>query len=314
VYFVPPAAAVAWPGAAAWWAGRPRPLRVVLAVAAPVAVAVVSDALWPRLLGGRGSFPVIGTYASRLVWFAAEGFPSALGFGETLTHRWVLGPVGVAGYLAVLAALGWRWGRDGAGFTWDRVGLAAFPFLFALLPFGPDQPNLRYLFFAVPFVAVALARAAPAVPAGAVAVGLAVVVTGVGLARLTAVSADAPPGPQRVGQVGDLGPAVAALGQRGVTAAYADYWIAYRLTWESGDRVVGTPSWGLDRDAVSTARVAADPRPGWVAVAGPQADALLADLAGLGVAADVVPLGELVVVVPDRAVRPGDVSDRARYL
>jgi hypothetical protein len=315
VYFALPAAVVALPGAVAWWAARPRVARVLVAAAALVAGAAVTDAVWARVLTGRpGTFPVIGSYATRLWWFAAEGFPSALGFGELLTHRWIAGVAGVAAYVAVVAFLAWRWSGDGAGWTWDRVGLAAFPFLFALLPFGPDQPNLRYLFFVVPFVAVSLGRAAPGRWAGPVTVGLAVAVTAVGLARLTAVSAAAPPGAQKVGQVGDLGPALVALDRRGIRAVYADYWVAYRLTWQSGDRIVGTPSWGLDRDAVAVARVAADPRPGWVTAAGPQADALAADLARLGVGADVEAAGDVVVVVPDRAVRPGEVGDRARHL
>jgi hypothetical protein len=314
VYFALPAAVVVWPEIPRWWSARPRPARRAAVVTGLVAAGLGTDALWARVLPERGSFPVLGTYAYRLWWFAAEGLPSALGFGETLTHRWILGPAGVAAYLAVLVVLGRRWGRDGAGWTWDRVGLVTFPFLFALLPFGPDQPNLRYLFFAVPFVALALARAVPSPAAGAVAVGLTVAVTVVGLARLTAVSAGAPPGAQRVGQVGDLGPVVAALDRRGVRAAYADYWIAYRLTYESGDRIVGAPSWGLDRDPATSAAGAAADRPAWVAAAGAQADALAASLSGLGVAAEVEPVGELVVVVPGRPVRPTEVDDRARHL
>jgi hypothetical protein len=316
VYFVLPAAAVAAGPAAE----RVRwPSTRVLAAAGAAAFVTVwlgTDLLWRRVLPERGSFPVLGSYVTRLAWFAGVGLPAVLGFAETFTHRWIAGPVGVAAYLAALTVLarGWRAGARARPWAWDAAGMAAFPFVFALLPFGPDQPNLRYLFFVVPFVAVTLARALPDVRAAAVALALTLAVSAIGLARLTIVSEDGPPAaPTRVGDVGDVGPAIAALDRQGVGGVFADYWVAYRIAFESGERVVASPSWGLDRDAAATARVRAAGRPAWVVSAGDQAAALQADLAAAGVSAAVERAGELVVVIPDRAVRPEDVSDRARH-
>ena len=41
----------------------------------------------------------------------------------------------------------------------------------------------------------------------------------------------------------DLGPVRRALEERGVRHAYASYGPAFRLTWESGERIVASPPW-----------------------------------------------------------------------
>jgi hypothetical protein len=116
----------------------------------------------------------------------------------------------------------------------------------------------------------------------------------------------------RVGNVGDLGPAIAALDRAGVTEVYADYWVAYRLAFETEERIVASPSWGIDRYPPYTARVEAAARPAWVVTVGPQLDALVAALDRLGVPADVVAAGEMAVVLPARPVAPGELPEAAR--
>jgi hypothetical protein len=46
----------------------------------------------------------------------------------------------------------------------------------------------------------------------------------------------------------DLGPALAVLRREGIDRVRADYWIAYRITWESDEEIVAD-STGVTRDA-----------------------------------------------------------------
>ena len=71
----------------------------------------------------------------------------------------------------------------------------------------------------------------------------AVVVTGVGLARVQVVS-EAPGAPHLVGVVDSLDEVMRVLDREGIHAVHADYWIAYRLAFETDERIVGSPSAG----------------------------------------------------------------------
>jgi hypothetical protein len=51
------------------------------------------------------------------------------------------------------------------------------------------------------------------------------------------------------------------LDRSGVRAAFADYWISYKLTFLTGERIVVAPHSGLDRYPSYTAQVRAE-RPG----------------------------------------------------
>ena len=116
----------------------------------------------------------------------------------------------------------------------------------------------------------------------------------------------------RVGAVGDLGPAIAALDAAHVQAVYADYWVAYRLVFESDERIVARPSAGTHRSPDYRAAVEASPEVAWVVSQGDQRDALLAALDGLGVHHQVVDAGELAVVFTDRPVSPDELPNEAR--
>ncbi len=263
-------------------------------------------------LRSGGAFPVIGTYPGRWLYFFTDGLPALLGFRELFTYRWLAGPIGVAAYLGVLGLLLWAAAIAVRRVAWDGLGFVVFPFVFASIPWVMDDPNGRYLFYVVPFVAVLLARVVGGRRTAALALALTLAVTGLGLQRIYAVSELESTG-FRVGNVGDLGSVIAVLDRERIGAVYGDYWVAYRLDFETAERIVAAPAWGVERYEPYTRRVQGSARVAWVVSVGPQADALRAALAELGVAAIEHPAGEFVVVVPDRPVAPAELPAAARH-
>ena len=68
------------------------------------------------------------------------------------------------------------------------VAFLLFPLIMATIPFVKTQGNLRYLFFLAPFLCLLLARLVGSRRVAAAVLAAAVVVTGVGLARVQVVS------------------------------------------------------------------------------------------------------------------------------
>ena len=68
---------------------------------------------------------------------------------------------------------------------------------------------------------------------------------------------------------------LACLNQRGIRRAYADYWLSYKLTFLSGERIIVAPRDGLDRYPAYTALVlAANHAPTIVRPPGPDPEAV----------------------------------------
>jgi hypothetical protein len=75
-----------------------------------------------------------------------------------------------------------------------------------------------------------------------------------------------------LGQPADIGPLITLLEREGQDRAFADYWIAYRVDFESGERIIAT-STGFVRNQEYDELVKADPSPAYVYVEGsPQDD------------------------------------------
>ncbi|HEY2930779.1 MAG TPA: hypothetical protein VGK99_03465 [Acidobacteriota bacterium] len=70
---------------------------------------------------------------------------------------------------------------------------------------------------------------------------------------------------------GPLSDLLKELDRRGLRSVYAGYWVAYRLSFESGERVIGTPfgAWRHTRVSRYQQSVFLDPRPAFV-LAGPE--------------------------------------------
>jgi hypothetical protein len=227
--------------ALAWLVWR-RP--AVLRSAWPVLPAFVAGALpwlvWNATHGWAAVYPkaVAGeetTYLERLGDLFRFVLPQWLGLRVPYSLDWLVPrALGVAVVVLAVAAFAWAVLRRRP----RRAGLllaagAAFPFLYAVSSFTYLRDEPRYLVFLAPVTALLLGRLlAPGVRAY-VALPLALALTVWGLVRLEDDGRFTP-------VPADLGPALAVLEEEGATRVLADYWIAYRISFESAEEIVAT--------------------------------------------------------------------------
>jgi hypothetical protein len=232
-----------------------------------------------------------------------------LGLRVLFSAEWVLGPVAVALYVAALAALAGAIVVGARRGTPEAFLLAAFPFLFALNPFGMSFGNLRYLVFLAPLLALPVIR----VPVGGVVsscllAGL-FALTALVLVEASSISDDV------VGVVPDMDPVVDALDEAGVDRVWADYWIAYRLTFESDEGVIAAPTSVVRRYAPYEDAVRADEAAGWVTVTSSgQTEALRQAFAERDIDAEEIVAGEYTIFRPERPVLPDELPVAATNL
>jgi hypothetical protein len=316
LYFVVPAAVVFIDRPQIWRRWRE------LAVGIPLtAVAAVAGA-WPWIydclkydsapLHATDTFPVHLDYWSRYTYFFNEGLPGALGFRETFTYNWILGPLAVVAYLGVAALIVVGLAKAVRARSWEAVGFLFFPFMFAKITWVTDNPNMRYLFYVVPFVAVLLARALSSRRAASIALVATLCITLIGMQRLHAVS-ELDGSRYRIGNVGDLDPVIEELDRLGIDAVYGDYWVAYRLDFETKERIVATPSWGIPRYDPYIRTVDASPRSAYVISGHTQEVAFTEEAQKKGFTFERHPAGEFLIVIPSRPVKPGELSEAARH-
>lgn len=257
----------------AWWVS---PIAFFVIGPALVVLAVSRRDLWRRLpltvgsflMGSvvwwahnlRNGFPSLdqpgestSTYVERLGGMVTRLLPTLLGLREPYSGSWVLGPVGVVATVVVLTAVvvvAWRARHR----SWLLLAVVVgFPFV-AAVPSATvyvDEPRYGYVVAPVLALVVAAAvggsRVAIAVPAAVV------IATVVGLVSLRDWAADHP-GHWDLDPPA-LEPLQEHLAAEGVEAAYAEYWLAYRLAFEA-DLLV-TPvyhvrNWALHAEVVAT--------------------------------------------------------------
>lgn len=162
----------------------------------------------------------------RLLW---RTMPMVLGLRRVRTEAWLVPGLWVA-YVAVAAVLVVVIVRRPRPPLLLVLGLVAFPFVYLAFPGRWHVGDGRYALFVWPYLALIVAWAADRRGRLVVAVavfGLAVVgVQDIGVSR--------PPV--------HLGRDLAALERMGVDHLWADYWLAYRITFESDERIVSSPS------------------------------------------------------------------------
>ena len=116
-----------------------------------------------------------------------------------------------------------------------------------------------------------------------------------------------------MGVVDSLDEVVRVLDREGIDAVHADYWIAYRLTFETDERIIASPSAGALRYQPYDDRVRGADRAAWIVASGSdQEQAMRQRLDELGVGYRVIPAGDLSVVITDRNVQPEELPNEAR--
>lgn len=215
------------------------------------------------------------SYVDRLVNLFQYAWPTWLGLRVPYSLEWLLGPVvGIAAVTVSLAALALLLVRRPPGLGPLLAIAAAFPFLYAASTFAYYVDEPRYLVLLAPVPALLLARLLArrlALSAAALAVALAL-----SLAALVEMERDglyAPLAPD-VRVPASISPLLAALEREGADRVLANYWLAYRINFESRERLIATTPDGFVRDQPADRLVRSAPFPARVFLRGSAAEPL----------------------------------------
>lgn len=180
--------------------------------------------------------------------------PTALGLRLPFSLHWLPGAtVGAVVYALLLAGFAWLLVRRPPGLGLVLLTAVTFPVLYVVSPYTWLNTEPRYLTLVSPVIVLLVASAARrswqalAVFAAAATVsfgGLAVMVRD----DLAAAHAEG------VALPASFGPLLRTLEANGVRHVWATYWIAYRITFESGERIVAAEP-GSNRFGVRAGRV-----------------------------------------------------------
>lgn len=191
-----------------------------------------------------------------------EGLPVALGLRAPYEYNWTITPAPIAKalFLAGLGFVAVTLLMRGRGGLLLAIALMTYLILHALGPVAGVTSEGRYFFYLMPLVALALARPVRTPWAIGLLFTVLVVSTVTGLRTI-------PPGNSGIvaGKLvpKSMRPLISSLKAEHVNAVFADYWIAYRLTFESRERVIGSALDG-ERYRPYGRIVRRNPAPGWV--------------------------------------------------
>jgi hypothetical protein len=224
---------------------RPAVLRFTW-IGVPAAVVGAAPWLaWNLRHGWNAVVPesVVGadsTYLGRFWDFFALALPTWLGLRLPYSLDWTFGSaVGVAVLVLALAGFAYLLARRPPGLEPLLVLGVAFPFLYAASSFTYFTREPRYLVFLAPVPALVLGRTLtrPRLEAAGLAIALAVSVV-----CLRAIERQGLFGPRA--HEGDLAvslsPLISLFERERVDRVLANYWIAYRISFESDERVIAT--------------------------------------------------------------------------
>ena len=304
--------------ALAWLAWRQR-LRIWPGIAYATGTAIVGAAPWIRA-NVHSHLASLKTdalddhqgFLTHLEGIMRRGIPSALGLRHAYTELWLNPPIGQVLYWVALAAFVLAAFRLWRSSNLIVITALVFPVLAALSPSGGYIGEGRYMIFVWPLLALLFAGLLATWShrqIGAVAlIVLAGTVSVAGLRRLPeTVSPFAPD----VHVPANMGPLVDGLERLGVRHAFAQYWIAYRLDYESGERVRATPTTSV-RNARYLAKARADRHAAYVFPAASATEPKFrAGLRKLGIPFRRYRFGDFVVIVPARRTSPEAVSNAA---
>jgi 4-amino-4-deoxy-L-arabinose transferase-like glycosyltransferase len=182
-------------------------------------------------------------YGGRLRGFFSATFPMAIGLRIPFTSEWPLGrPVSAVVYAALviaLAVVAWRKRRENVSLL--VAVAAAYPFIYAISPstWLVDEP--RYVVLLIPVAVLLLAQPLTTVRRGALALAAAVAISSFVLLRL-ASSSEYEQRADGLFVPSDFKPLIAELDRRRINRVFSSYWIAYRLDFETRERLIAAES------------------------------------------------------------------------
>jgi hypothetical protein len=185
--------------------------------------------------------PVVTTYRTRLAGGLFKLYPLLLGLRKPLTEEWIVSPLFGATLYAVILV---------GGVTLCAVRYRArvlpllapvvlFPFLYAVLTTSWYWTEPRHGTLVSPLLLVVAASLVPRrFPIQALVALLALLLT-IHVIKLERNYGELSGSPTIV--PGKLRPVIDAMQARNLDTCYADYWIAYRITFESGEDIICAP-------------------------------------------------------------------------
>lgn len=233
-------------GSLAWLAWKRPGLVRELPYALAAAVVGFSPWIASNLANSWWTFefpPGGGTYLSRFRGSVNGTLPMALGVRVPFDQGWIGGAL-VGGGLFVAAVLAFAWiglRRLREPFGLLVVVAAIFPFLMAFSTFTwlVDEP--RYVYILTPVMALLVGSLLTTWPRILAGLGAATLLSVTGLVLMH--------GSDQFRQRADglavprsFDPLIEELDRQGITRVYADYWVAYRLAFESGERIIAAQS------------------------------------------------------------------------
>ncbi len=205
------------------------------------------------------------SYPSRLLGFFTGALPITLGLKVPLTQEWVM-PEAAALLLlaAALAGAAFLSVRRPGGTEPLMMVAVAYPLLYAISSFTAYVADGRYLYLLWPVLALLMGYALARWRLEVIGLSLVLALSVSGLAWANGARQ------RKVGESNthpptDLGPFLGVLEDRGVDRVFTDYWIAYRMTFESDESVIATPM-GNVRYPPHDRLVRASPNPAYVFV------------------------------------------------
>jgi hypothetical protein len=250
--------------------GHWRPFRnVVLAAAAFVA----GSSVWiaSNVRNDFGSVlrpPYVGTsstFASRFAFFWTHGLPFALGLRGIPAGGWYIhAAVGISLYVLTVVAFGFALRRTVLKDAPDIFLLAVSPFVFTAFIGNYQLLDGRYVYFLASMIPFVIGRLVD-VRTGRVIVALVLAASTYGFVHHYGPSVRSAPG--------STVPLARKIAAHGYRTAVANYWIAYKMTYESGEGVVASPMPGMvGLRYLPYAREVYDSRPAYLFQAGTKCD------------------------------------------
>jgi 4-amino-4-deoxy-L-arabinose transferase-like glycosyltransferase len=205
---------------------------------------------WASVHAGRDESSAFG----HLHNLFSSTLPAALGLRLPFSLEWLPHvAVGAPLYVLALAGFAWLLIRRPAGLGMLLLTAALFPIFYTASPYTWLNVEPRYLTLLAPVIVLLVAYAAHSTRR-AVMIFLicgALSISGLALMVSDDLAASHAGG---VALPADFGPLVRKLEANGVRRVWATYWIAYRVTFESGERIVAAEP-GSDRYSVRQGRV-----------------------------------------------------------
>jgi 4-amino-4-deoxy-L-arabinose transferase-like glycosyltransferase len=195
---------------------------------------------WQSLHVGPGT---TSSYGFRLGGFFVDALPTALGLRVPWLLTWLPSrTLGMLLFVAAAAALLAVLLRRRSPLELPAAVALTFPFVYAASPFTANRLEPRYLILLAPVLALLLGSLLADRRAAAAGLAAAAAIAVVALVRV-ADSGGIAPGAPDVRAPADLGPLVRTLKREGVSRAWADYWVAFRVTFLTREHIVVAPTY-----------------------------------------------------------------------